>query len=137
MIPDKPRYRKLESTCPENGVYLELDYVQVYFRAGQAMAKLDKSRQKLVIDAEDYFWKIRHGWMVDSEVGLKGVSVSVCRQPGKTRELVVDFPFSLFGLDRSPREADLIAALTPAVRAATVAGWKPDSRGSTFRFTAR
>jgi hypothetical protein len=100
------------------------------------MAKSEKSQRKLVIDGEDYFWEVRHGWMVDSGVGLKGVSVSVWRRPGSTRELIVDFPFSVFGLDHSPKEADLIAALIPAVKAAIVSGWKPDSRGRTFRFTA-
>jgi hypothetical protein len=99
--------------------------------------KSGRSPRKLAIDGEEYFWEVRHGWMVDSGVGLKGVSVSVCRRPGTTRELIIDFPFSIFGLDRSPKEADLAAALKPSISAAIVSGWKPDSRGSTFRFTAR
>jgi hypothetical protein len=79
-------------------------------------------------------WEVRHGWIVDSGVGIKGISISVVRRPGSTRELVIDFPFSVFSLNRSPKRTDLIAALIPAVKAGIAAGWKPDSRGRTFRF---
>lgn len=100
----------------------------------RAMVKSEKSPDKLNIDGDDYFWEVRHGWLVDSGVGIKGISISVWRRPGSTRELVIDFPFSVFGLNRSPKRADLIAALIPAVKAGIAAGWKPDSRGRTFRF---
>ena len=100
----------------------------------RAIVKSENSHEKLTIDGDDYFWKIRHSWLVDSGVGMKGISISVWRLPGSTRELVIDFPFSAFGLNRSPKRADLIAALIPAVKAGIAAGWKPDSRGRTFRF---
>ena len=80
--------------------------------------KLKNSPHKLSIDGDDYFWELRHSWLVDSGVGIKGI----------------DFPFSVFGLNRSPKRADLLAALIPAVKAGIAAGWKPDSRGRTFRF---
>jgi hypothetical protein len=98
------------------------------------MAKPEKSPEKLNIDGDDYFWKVRHGWLVDSGVGITGISISVWRQAGSTRELIIDFPFSVFGLNRSPKRADLIAALIPAVKSGIAAGWKPDSRGRAFRF---
>jgi hypothetical protein len=79
--------------------------------------KADNSPEKISIEVDDYFWQVRHGWLVDSGVGLKGISVSVWRQPGGTRELVIDFPFSVFGLNRSPKRADLIATLIPAIKA--------------------
>jgi hypothetical protein len=71
---------------------------------------------------------------VDWGVGLKGISISVWREPGRTRELIIDFPFAVFGLDRKPKRTDLIAALRPAIKAAIAAGWKPESRGRAFRF---
>ena len=95
--------------------------------------KSENSPHKLTIDGDEYFWEVRHGWVVDSSVGMKGVSISVSRQPGRTRELIIDFPFSVFGLNRSPKRADLVAALIPAVKAAIAKGWNPDSRGRTFR----
>jgi hypothetical protein len=98
------------------------------------MVKSENSPNKLSIDGDDYFWEVRHGWLVDSGVGIKGISISVWRRPGSTRELVIDFPFSVFGLNRSPKRTDLIGALIPAVKAGIAAGWKPDSRGRTFRF---
>jgi hypothetical protein len=100
----------------------------------RAMVKSENSPDRLTIDGDDYFWKVRHGWLVDSGVGIKGISISVWRRPGSTRELVIDFPFSVFGLNRSPKRADLIAVLVPAVKAGIAAGWRPDSRGRTFRF---
>jgi hypothetical protein len=98
------------------------------------VVKPENSADKLTIDGDDYFWKVRHGWLVDSGVGMKGISISVWRLPGSTRELVIDFPFSVFGLNRSPKRTDLIAALEPAIKAGMAAGWRPDSRGRTFRF---
>src|SRR5689334_19270998 len=94
--------------------------------------KDDPPFEKITIDGEDYFWRFRHGWVLDR--GLKGVSISVWRVPERTRELILDFPFSVFGLHRSPKRTVLVAALPAAVRAAVAAGWQPDSRGRTFRF---
>jgi hypothetical protein len=96
--------------------------------------KAEISPKKVTIEGDDYFWQVRHSSLLDSGIGMKGISISVWRQPGSTRELVIDFPFSVFGLNRSPKRADLIAALIPAVKAGIAAGWRPDSRGHTFRF---
>ena len=98
------------------------------------MVKSEKSPNKLSIDGADYFWEVRHSWLVDSGVGIKGISISVWPRPGSTHKLVIDFPFSVFGLNRSPKRAYLIAALIPAVKAGIAAGWKPNSRGRTFWF---
>jgi hypothetical protein len=89
---------------------------------------------RIVISDEEYFWRFRHGCVADHEAGLKGVSISVWRRPDRTRELILDFPFSLFGRNRSPGKKALLAVLPPAIKAATDAGWDSDSRGCTFRF---
>ena len=75
-----------------------------------------------------------HGSVVGCEVERKGVSISVWRKPDRTRELILDFPFSLFKENRSPGKKSLLAVLPPAIQAAIEAGWDPDSRGCTFRF---
>ena len=89
---------------------------------------------EIALDGETYFWRLRHGWVIDQEAGLKGVSISVWREPERTRELIIDFPFSVFAHDRSPSRTALLAALRPAIKAAIAAGWKADSRGRRFRF---
>ena len=90
--------------------------------------------ERIVISDEEYFWHFRHGCVVDYEAGRKGISISVWRKPERTRELILDFPFSLFGRNRSPGKKALLAVLLPAIQAAVDAGWDPDSRGSAFRF---
>ena len=97
-------------------------------------AKRESSLQKIVIDGHELLWELRHGWVHDNVVGLKGISISVWHEPGRTRELVIDFPFSAFGRERSPRQKDLIEKLVPAIRAAIEGGWDPESRGRTVRY---
>jgi hypothetical protein len=98
------------------------------------MKKKAITENRIVINDEEYFWRFRHGCVVDYEAGRKGISISVWRKPDRTRELILDFPFSLFGKNRSPGIKALLAVLPPAIQAAMEAGWDPDSRGCTFRF---
>ena len=76
------------------------------------MVKSENSPDKLTIDGGDYFWKVRHGWLVDSGVGIKGISISVWRRPGSTRELVIDFPFSCGQKTHPGRCLEIIAQRT-------------------------
>jgi hypothetical protein len=96
--------------------------------------KREHSPQKIVVDGHELLWQMRHGWVHDNVVGLKGISISVWQQPGRTRELVIDFPFSDFGRERTPKPKDLIQKLVPAIRAAIEGGWDPESRGRTVRY---
>ena len=57
---------------------------------------------RVAVDDAEYSWEYRHGWLVDWGSGLKGISVSVALNPGKTRELILDFSFGTFGLERNP-----------------------------------
>jgi hypothetical protein len=98
------------------------------------MTKKANTPDKIIISGEEYFWRYRHGSVVGYEVALKGVSISVWRKPDRTRELILDFPFSMFAESRSPEKKALLAVLPPAIQAAINAGWDPDSRGRTFRF---
>ena len=70
----------------------------------------------LEVDSVEYAWQLRHGWLVEPGRGLKGVSASVWGEPGVTRELIVDFPFGVFGLDRRPSPARLRGVLPRAFK---------------------
>ena len=96
--------------------------------------KKEDSRQKIDVDGFELLWQIRHLRVHDNIEGPKGISVSVALTPDRTRELVVDFPFSAFGRDRTPKEKDLIPKLVAAIRAAIEGGWDPESRGRTVRY---
>ncbi len=97
------------------------------------MNKRYGQKKTLVVDDVEYFWEHRHGCFFESGVGLRGISVSVCLQPALTRELIVDFPFSAFGMQTRPKNSILVQHLAAAIRAALSAGWKSDSRGKPFR----
>ena len=96
--------------------------------------KKEDSRQKIDVDGFELLWQIRHLRVHDNIEGPKGISVSVSQVQERTRELVIDFPFSEFGRDHSPKQKDLIAKLVPAIRAAIEGGWDPESRGRTVRY---
>jgi hypothetical protein len=59
--------------------------------------------------------------------------VSVWLRREHTRELIVDFPFEVFGKE-TPPPAKLQAAVEVAIAEAIEAGWAPESRGRAFRF---
>ena len=96
--------------------------------------KEDEAVEAVAVDREEYQWRVRHSWIATGGEGLKGISISVWHEPGRTRELIIDFPFSVFGLDQKPKKVDLIAAVQSAIKAAMAAGWRPESRGRPFRF---
>ncbi len=82
-----------------------------------------------------YQWELRHGWGAAPGAGYRGVSVSVWVRRLQTRELIVDFPFELFGREPPP-PAKLLAAVERAIPAALADGWEPESRGRARRFAA-
>ena len=83
------------------------------------------------VDGARYAWSYRHGWVVWGK-GIKAVSVSVSLQPGRTRELVLDFTVNV-GDNDAPSAARVVRALPGAIRSAIDAGWEPESRGRAFR----
>lgn len=85
----------------------------------------------VAVDGADYVWSYRHGWVVWGK-GIKAVSVSVSLQPGRTRELVLDFTVNVAATG-TPSDARVERALPDAIRAARAAGWDPESRGRAFR----
>lgn len=88
---------------------------------------------RVVIDGGEYAWELRHGWMFDWDDSTQGISVSVSRNPGRTRELILDLRFQVPGAEHRPPPARVERAVVGAIRDAIEAGWDPESRGKAFR----
>jgi hypothetical protein len=85
------------------------------------------------VDGVDYVWAYRHGWVVWGK-GIKALSISVSLQPGRTRELILDFTLTVDDETLPPAEGRVMRALEGGIRAAREAGWDPESRGRAFRY---
>ncbi len=89
----------------------------------------------ITVDGLDLIWEKRHPVYLDWRKEVKGVSVSVWVRPGKTKELILDVHFAVFGIDRLPNPDRWNEVLAQAIRSAMEAGWDPMSRGSAVRHT--
>ena len=89
----------------------------------------------IAVDGFDMVWEKRHPLFLDWRKELKGLSVSVWIRPGKTKELILDVHFAVYGLDRLPNPDRFNQVLAEAIRSAMAAGWDPESRGASFRHT--
>jgi hypothetical protein len=97
------------------------------------MPRIKSNASILTVNAVAYAWAYRHRWLVNREKGLQDISVSVSLEPGRTRELILDFSFVGFDLERPPSDTKVARGLESAVRSALAAGWDPESRGRAFR----
>ena len=91
------------------------------------------------LDGARYLWEQRHAVHLPSTLehhgkGMKGNSFLIRLDPGKNRELILDFEFGYF-TERLPSPAKIEAAFKTAIPAAIEAGWDPESRGKAFRHT--
>lgn len=89
----------------------------------------------IAVDGFEMIWEKRHPIFLDWRKELKGVSVSVWIRPGKTKELILDVLFDVYGLERFPNPDRWNQVLAQAIRSAMEAGWDPESRGTAFRHT--
>lgn len=53
---------------------------------------MDSAWKTTMIDQAAYLWRIRHGWLVLPECGLKGLSVEMRLDAEHSRSLIIDFP---------------------------------------------
>jgi hypothetical protein len=90
------------------------------------------AHRQLNVDGTDYAWEYRHGWLVWGK-GVKAISLSVCRNPGRTRELILDLTLQVGPEEAAPADARVLRALENGIRSAREAGWDPESRGRAFR----
>lgn len=87
----------------------------------------------VAVDGARYAWAHRHGWVVWGK-NIKAISISVSLNPGRTRELILDFTLNVGPEDDAPSEARILRALEAGIRSARQAGWDPESRGRAFRY---
>ncbi len=102
---------------------------------GASETKRISNPNRITVDEFDLLWEKRHPVYLDWRKELKGVSVSVWATPGRTKELIMDVHFAVFGIDRMPNADRWNQVLAQAIRSAMEAGWDPLSRGSAFRHT--
>jgi hypothetical protein len=93
----------------------------------------DAKNTTVAVDGTDYVWAHRHGWVVWGK-NIRAISISVSLQPGRTRELILDFTMKVGPEDGPPSDVRVVQALAPAIRMAVQAGWDPESRGRAFRY---
>lgn len=86
----------------------------------------------VTVDGTSYAWARRHAFGVWGKA-IEAVSLSVWLQPGRTRELILDFDLTA-GDDAPAAEPRVLRALEDGIRAAIEGGWDPGSRGRAFRF---
>lgn len=84
----------------------------------------------ITIDDDEFFWQVRH-WVGAplAEGGCGGLSVSVSVDPGRRRELIVEFPFAEFGTGKPRSELQFQKRLRSCIEAALEEGWRANSRG--------
>ncbi len=85
------------------------------------------------VDGFDLIWEKRHPIFLEGRKELRGLSLSVWIRPGKTKELILDVLFPVYGLDRLPNAERWNQVMAQAIRSAMAAGWDPESRGTAFR----
>lgn len=86
----------------------------------------------ITVDGDDYHWRVRHwvgGPVKGAGGGCGGLSVSVSTDPGKRRELIVEFPYVEFGQGKPKSEVGFALRLQGCIEAAIADGYRPNSRG--------
>lgn len=96
------------------------------------MAKF-RSSGHISVGHSDFKWQIRHwGGASNAYENHRGIAVSVFAEPGKTKELRIEFSFTAYFFSAPPQQAEFENRLRAAIEAAIEAGWRPSSRGKTF-----
>lgn len=84
-------------------------------------------------------WRLVSEPQWTTEDGLKGLCVSVQREDGRHRELILEYPFpkktTSIGAPQLPQRPKFsVKTIEADVRNAMAAGWDPTSRGKSFVF---
>lgn len=87
----------------------------------------------ITVQGVECAWEItRLGGVSNSLDDYRGLAVSVCHEPGRTKELVVEFPFEEFEFGPPKSKASFVERLQVCVEAAMSEGWVPTKRGKAF-----
>jgi hypothetical protein len=91
----------------------------------------------IVVGAVEYSWVItRWGGASTAYENLRGVAVSVALSRGRTKELIVEFPFSEFLFGPPESKHSFLERLSNCVEAALSEDWVPTKRGKAFIYVA-
>jgi len=89
----------------------------------------------MTVGEDDLQWRVRHwGGASNAYENHRGISVSVCVEPGRTKELLVEFAFTDYFFKAPPQQAPFERRLRSAVEAAIAEGWRPLSRGRAYLY---
>ena len=81
----------------------------------------------------DLQWHVRHwGGASNAYENHRGISVSVCVEPGKTKELLIEFSFTDYFFTAPPQQAPFEKRLRIAIETAIEVGWSPLARGKAY-----
>lgn len=94
-----------------------------------------RSTGTISVSKGDFQWHVCHwGGASNAYENHRGLVVSVFAQPGRTKELRIEFAFTDYFFTAPPQQAEFEDRLRAAIEAAIEAGWRPFSRGKTFTF---
>jgi hypothetical protein len=87
----------------------------------------------ITIEGIDYVWSItRLGGVSNSLGDYRGLAVSVCLEPGRTKELIIEFAFEEYELSVPRSKSSFLERLRGCIEAAMSEGWVPGKRGKAF-----
>jgi hypothetical protein len=87
------------------------------------------------VQGVDYVWSIeRFGGVSNNTDQYRGLAVSVSLEPGRTKELFIEFPFEEFEFSPPKSKSAFTERLCGVIEAAMAEGWVPDKRGKTFYY---
>jgi hypothetical protein len=110
------------------------------------MTKEDKRSVEVEIDSFTLRWLVRSEPKWSTEDGYRGLSLTVQRNDGAFRELILEYPFpekrkmkigeqTFLTTDSLPARSQISSKAVEAdIRQAIAAGWDPASRGKAFVF---
>lgn len=87
----------------------------------------------LRIEDVELQWSIqRFGGVSNNTDTYRGLAVSVSLEPGRTKELIIEFPFEEYEYSPPKSKAAFLDRLRHVIHAAMEEGWNPAKRGKAF-----
>lgn len=101
----------------------------------KGMARVDSGEFEL--GGDRFSWSVKYyGGESSANTHERGLSVRVALAEAQMRELVIEFDAQDYPPKRPASPAQLAVRIQAATQEAIDAGWRPESRGKPFRFTA-
>jgi len=89
------------------------------------------------LEADIFSWAVKfYAGESSANTHVRGISARVRLADAQMRELVIEFDPRDYPPQRPPSSGRLAARIQECTQQAIAAGWRPESRGKPFRFTA-